>query len=76
MTAQEIKALRESLGETQEQFAERFGVVRTTVTMWEINGTPETGPGRYHVDGIIAKLRGNNGLDNGTDRPTERTSRA
>lgn len=38
-----IKALRKAAGMTQEQLAERLGVGRTTVTMWETSDTlPQT----------------------------------
>lgn len=45
MTPQQIKSLREHLGQTQEQFAANFGVDRTTVAHWERdNGHPPSGP--------------------------------
>jgi DNA-binding transcriptional regulator YiaG len=56
MKAKQVKALREELGESQQAFADRFGVVSTTVTMWEKNGTPSIGAARRHVDRVLAEL--------------------
>jgi transcriptional regulator with XRE-family HTH domain len=76
MDAQAIRALRERLGDTQEDFAKRFGVERTTVTMWEKNGTPKAGSGRNHCDRIISELQGELDVDGGADCPAQGTSRA
>jgi DNA-binding transcriptional regulator YiaG len=35
MTAEEIKAIRHALGLTQEQFADRLEVARSTIARWE-----------------------------------------
>jgi DNA-binding XRE family transcriptional regulator len=45
MTGAEIKALRERLGETQVEFARRFGVTRQAIFNWEQRGTPTKAPG-------------------------------
>jgi DNA-binding transcriptional regulator YiaG len=56
MTPQDIRRARESLGEKPEQFAKRFGVARTTILHWEKKGPPTTGPGRVHVEQVMAEL--------------------
>ena len=42
MTKEQIKAIRESYGETQEQFAQRVGVHARTVKRWEEGMKPHT----------------------------------
>ena len=39
-TPEEIRTLRESLGETQAEFAERLGFAESTVACWESQGVP------------------------------------
>ncbi len=56
MTADEIKATRERLGDTHAEFAQRFGVARTTIIKWEKDGLPTQGPGRYHIDRVLRRL--------------------
>jgi DNA-binding transcriptional regulator YiaG len=56
MDAAQIKAIRAARQETQDEFAKHFGVVRSTVAMWEANGTPDTGAGRHHVERILSEL--------------------
>jgi transcriptional regulator with XRE-family HTH domain len=43
VTREELKALRGSLGLTQEELAEKVGVARNTINRWEmgIRGIPE-----------------------------------
>jgi DNA-binding transcriptional regulator YiaG len=38
MTNEAIKAARASLGESQEEFARRFGVHQSTIARWEARG--------------------------------------
>jgi DNA-binding XRE family transcriptional regulator len=57
MDAASLKTLREDRGESQEQFARHFGVGRTTVILWETKGTPEQGPGRFHIERVLAELQ-------------------
>ena len=71
-----VKALRTQLGESHGDFAKRFGVARPTIIHWETKGPPVIGPGRHHIERILAELEGGKHVDTGTDRPTERTSRA
>lgn len=42
-TAEKIKELRNSLGETQSEFAERLGVTIWTVRSWEQGKNPPSG---------------------------------
>lgn len=44
MTADEIKAIREALGMTAEQLAERIDVAAQTVRRWECNRRTARGP--------------------------------
>ena len=55
--ARDLAALREARGETQLQFAQHFGVGRTTIISWEQYGPPAYGPIRAHVKLIMKKLR-------------------
>ena len=43
MTGKAIKALRKKLGDTQQQFADRIGVRRATISDWE-NDTATPSP--------------------------------
>jgi DNA-binding transcriptional regulator YiaG len=52
---QNIKALRESLGETQAQFGDRFGVDQSTVHRWETAGLPNGGAARTAVERFAAE---------------------
>lgn len=56
MTPQLIRATRKRLGETPAQFAKRFGVARTTIVHWEKVGPPKTGPGRHHIETVMAGI--------------------
>jgi DNA-binding transcriptional regulator YiaG len=50
MNAQEIKALRQSLGLSQYQFAMRLGVTPQTVASWEQGRRKPTGPNRDRLE--------------------------
>lgn len=52
VTSDEIRSLRETLGESQQQFAARLGCSTRTVSNWE-NGHPPTGA----VALLLIKLR-------------------
>lgn len=41
MTSDTIKAARASLGESQEEFARRFGVHQSTIARWEARGVKD-----------------------------------
>jgi YgiT-type zinc finger domain-containing protein len=45
----EVRYLRKLIGDTQEEFAERLGVVRATVNRWENNPEPVKGPDAYAI---------------------------
>jgi DNA-binding transcriptional regulator YiaG len=54
-TADQIKAARESLGESQAAFAKRFRVNQSTVARWEINGLPDRGTAKVAVENLLGK---------------------
>jgi DNA-binding transcriptional regulator YiaG len=56
MTAKQLKAMRDRLGESQEAFARRFGVARTTLLRWETDGPPTFGPTSAHIASVLADL--------------------
>jgi DNA-binding transcriptional regulator YiaG len=45
-----IRKLRETLGESQAKFAERFSVTQTAVSLWERFGPPKRGLVRRELD--------------------------
>ena len=51
-----LRSTRERLGETQAQFARRFGVDQTTIHRWESDGLPERGPARMALERVIAEV--------------------
>ncbi len=53
----DVKTIRESLGESQSAFGERFGVDQSTVHRWEKEGLPERGAARHAVENLINELR-------------------
>ncbi len=57
MTPKDIKRLRERLGMTQEQFAERLGVARETVARWEIGANAPRGLSLKALKELAAKAR-------------------
>lgn len=60
MDAATVKRLRKHYDETQEEFAERFGVSRSAVAMWESDdcGPPPSGPARLMLEALrsVTKL--------------------
>ncbi len=56
ITAETIKAARLRLGETQTEFAERFGCNQATIHRWETNGPPANGMASVLLKRIIAEL--------------------
>ena len=50
MTPQELIQLRKTLGLTQAQLAKELGVIRTTVSRWEMAS------GRYPIPEAIVRL--------------------
>jgi DNA-binding transcriptional regulator YiaG len=53
----EIRTVRNLLGETQAAFARRFGVDQATIHRWETKGLPERGAARVAVKNVLATLR-------------------
>lgn len=51
-----VKLLRESLGESQAAFGERFGVDQSTVHRWEKEGLPGRGVARRAVEKLAEEL--------------------
>lgn len=51
-----ILLIRQRLGESQGQFAKRFGVHQTTVLDWEYDGVPKRGTTAAYVESILATL--------------------
>ena len=56
-TADEIKAAREALGESQAAFASRFGVDQATVHRWETKGLPKRGAAPKAVEKVLESLK-------------------
>ena len=51
-----LRKARKRLGESQEEFATRFGVNQSTVNRWENGGVPEHGPARIAVEHVLAGI--------------------
>ena len=45
----EVRYLRKLIGDTQEELAERLGVVRATINRWENDPEPVKGPDAYAI---------------------------
>ncbi len=56
MDGQALRSARLRIGETQEQFCIRLGVDQTTLSKWETNGLPRTGPGRMLLEKVLTEL--------------------
>ena len=56
ITNADLKRHRDRLRETQDEFAKRFGVARTTLLHWEAAGIPKFGPTRQHIERVLAGL--------------------
>jgi len=56
MSEIDVKALREHLGETQAEFAGRFGVDQGTVSNWETRKSRPSGPARKLM-GMLAAAK-------------------
>lgn len=53
----DIKAIRKSLGESQTEFARRFGVDQATIHRWETSGEPSRGPARIVLENLRQAVR-------------------
>jgi transcriptional regulator with XRE-family HTH domain len=51
-----LKHARERLGESQAEFAKRFGVDQSAVSRWETQGVPSRGPAEAIVERVLAEL--------------------
>lgn len=49
----DIKTVRETLGESQARFGERFGVDQSTVHRWETEGLPKRGVARHAIETFL-----------------------
>lgn len=56
ITANDLQYARKAAGETQEQFSQRFGVIRTTYTRWEKDGPPTAGTAYALIERVLAEL--------------------
>ena len=52
----DIKTVRTRLGETQAEFALRFGVDQATIHRWETDGVPARGTARLAVEKVLESL--------------------
>ena len=57
MTPKQIVALREALGLTQEQLAEKIGARRPTVSRWESGANKPTGANLKNLLELAKKLK-------------------
>lgn len=56
VTGEAIKTARERLGESQAEFAKRFGVDQSAVSRWETHGVPARGPAEKMVERVLTDL--------------------
>ncbi|MDE2107218.1 MAG: helix-turn-helix domain-containing protein [Patescibacteria group bacterium] len=56
LIADQLRAAREKVGESQAEFAERFGVDQSTVSRWESMGPPVHGPVRRMIEQIMSEI--------------------
>lgn len=70
VTAADIRAARARLDETQAEFAQRFGVDRSTIASWEKGGPPVRGAAKIALQRVIEETTGGvsdgGGMDSGT----------
>jgi DNA-binding transcriptional regulator YiaG len=58
VSAADIRAARARVDETQSQFAQRFGVDRSTVASWEKRGLPRKGTAPTLIEQTIRDIAG------------------
>lgn len=56
ISGETLRAVRASLGESQTAFADRFGVDQGTVSRWETDGPPESGPAAKLIERVLSEL--------------------
>lgn len=57
MRTNELKSLREKLGDSQWDFARRLGINQATISRWEAGRIPKNGPARFAIQMLVASLR-------------------
>lgn len=53
----DLRAERERIGESQAEFAARFGVNQSTIHRWETEGVPEKGLSRTLIERVLPEIR-------------------
>lgn len=56
VSAEDLKALRIRLGESQTRFGERFGVTQATLHRWETEGPPSRGAAGKAIELVLSEL--------------------
>lgn len=56
VTANKIKTARVNLGESQQAFAQRFGVSQPTIHVWETVGPPKGGAAYKALEMVLTTL--------------------
>ena len=56
VTGDNIKTARERLGESQDEFARRFGVDQSVISRWETYGLPKKGAAQALAERVLAEL--------------------
>lgn len=51
-----LKAVRARIGESQVEFAKRFGVDQSALSRWETRGVPSRGPAKAVVERVLAEI--------------------
>jgi DNA-binding transcriptional regulator YiaG len=52
----DLKAIRDRLGESQDEFGRRFGVDQGTISRWETSGIPKRGAARSLIERVVADI--------------------
>jgi len=56
ITSAKVRAARRRLGESQSEFAERFGINQSTIHRWETEGVPTGGAARIALEHVLAEI--------------------
>ncbi len=57
MDGRKLRKERERLGESQDEFAKRFGVDQATISRWENNAVPPRGSSLKLIQIVLSGLR-------------------
>ena len=57
MDGRKIRKERERIGESQDEFAKRFGVDQATISRWENNAVPPRGSSLKLISLVLAALK-------------------